>query len=373
VVGVVIGLRSTRVFIGGRFVPRDVVVADGHIAEHAPHGSVPWARDIGDARLTPGFVDLQVNGAYGHDFTTEPTAIWTVAERLPEHGVTAFCPTVITGPDGTIAAAIDVLAARPKGFVGAEPLGLHLEGPMLAPERRGVHPAEHLRQVDTSAWWPPAVRIATVAPEVAGAEVIGALAERGVIVSVGHSDVAHDEGMDAFDAGARMVTHLCNAMRPLHHREPGLVGAALDDPRVTVAMITDGIHAHPTTVRLVHRLVGPDRFVATTDAVAAAGLPPGRFVLGGTAVESDGVAVRADDGTLAGSVVTMNESVVRLANLVGLGMEASVVAHSEAPARRLGEDHRGVLEVGARADLVAFGDDGSVRLTIVGGEIVHEA
>jgi N-acetylglucosamine-6-phosphate deacetylase len=373
VVGAVIGLRSTRVLVGGRFVPRDVVVVDGRIAEHAPHGSVPWARDLGDAFLAPGLMDVQVNGAFGHDFTTDPAAIWAVAGRLAEHGVTAFCPTIITGPDGAIPAALEALADRPAGFIGAEPLGLHLEGPMLSPRRRGAHPAAHLREVDVSAWSLPSVRIVTLAPEVVGPEVVATLAHRGVVVSVGHSDVDHDAAKEAFDAGAVAVTHLFNAMAPFHHRDPGLVGAALDDDRVAVTMITDGLHVHPTTVRLVHRLVGPARFVATTDSVAAAGLPPGPSVLGGSTVNSDGTSVRLADGTLAGSTVTMNESVIRLADLVGLGMTASVVAHSTAPALLLGEGARGVLEVGARADLVALAEDGSVLLTIVAGELVHEA
>jgi N-acetylglucosamine-6-phosphate deacetylase len=369
----VIALRSTRALIGSELMARDVVVADGRVTEHAAHGSVPWARDLGDAILAPGLIDLQVNGAFGHDITADPASLWEVAARLPEHGVTAFCPTVISSSDEGIAGAIAALADRPNGFAGAEPLGLHLEGPLISPTRHGAHRLDGLGPVDPTAWSAPSVRIVTLAPEVVPAEVVRALVEAGVVVSLGHSEADHDEAMAAFDAGAGMVTHLFNAMAPLHHREPGLAGAALEDDRVIVAMITDGAHVHPTVVRLVHRLVGRERFVAVTDAMAGAGKPPGPFALGGSIVESDGLVARLADGTLAGSVVTMNESVVRLARLAGIGLEDSLIAHSTTPARLLSEHDRGELAVGVRGDLVAIDDDGTVLLTVVAGDIVHQA
>lgn len=373
-VGAVIAFSSTRVLVGGDLRPADVVVAEGRVAEVAPHASVPWAEDVGEAVVAPGLVDLQVNGAFGLDVTDDPSSLWAIAARLPEHGVTAFCPTVITAAPGTIDRALAAIADRPAGFAGAEPLGLHLEGPLINADRRGAHPLRHVGAfVDMDPWEPPAVRIVTLAPEVTGTDVVGELADRGVVVALGHTDARHDLAVAAIAAGARHVTHVFNGMRPLHHRRPGVVGAALVDDRVTVSVIADGIHLHPTTVALVARLVGPERLVAITDAMAATGMPPGAYWLGDHEVLTDGERVRLADGTLAGSVLTMAESVVRLSRFGRIGLAASLAAHSTNPARLLGEHRRGVIDVGVPADLVVLGDDGTVHRTIVGGETVHVA
>jgi N-acetylglucosamine-6-phosphate deacetylase len=366
---------STRVLVGRSLVAADVVVEAAAIVDVQAHHAVPGDRvDLGDLVLAPGLVDVQVNGAFGIDLTTEPERLWELAERLPSVGLTAFCPTIVTAVPGTIGRALEALAARPEGFVGAEPLGLHLEGPMISPSRPGAH-QRHLATglIDTSAWAFPAVRMVTLAPEVAGIGVIIDLVGRGVTVAVGHTDADFDTATAAFDAGARHATHLFSAMRPIGHRDPGVVVAALLDDRVTVAMIPDGVHAHPAVVRLVARLVGPGRLVATTDSVAAAGMPPGRHRLAGRDLYSDGHRVVLDDGTLAGSVLTPAQSVGRLAGFAHLGVAESLLAHTEVPARVVGADGRGTVAPGAVADLVALRSDGSVALALTAGAVAHRA
>ena len=365
-------LRSTRVLGPAGFTAADVVLGDGLIVDLAPHGSADGAEDLGDLVLAPGLVDLQINGAFGHDFTLDAESIWDVAERVPEHGVTAFCPTIITAPEGTIDAAVTALGARPEGFVGAEPLGLHLEGPLLNPARKGAHPEEHLRSsVDADSWAPPAVRIVTVAPEIAGADLIADLSRRGVVVSVGHTDTDAAGAAEAFAAGASHVTHLFSAMPPMLHREPGPVGAALVDAAVTVSLIVDGIHTAPETIAVAYAAVGPDRFVPITDAVAALGMPAGTHVLGSQEVTTDGSKVTLPEGTLAGSALSMPKSVENLMAFAGVDLGSSLRSHSTVPAGVVGADDRGLVEVGRRADLVVL-DETTVLRTLIAGRTAYE-
>ncbi len=365
-------LRSRQVLGPAGFIAADVLLRDGSIVGIEPHGSIDGAEDLGDLVIAPGFVDLQINGAFGHDFTTDPSSMWEVAARLPEHGVTAFCPTIITAPEGVIGAALDALADRPTDFMGAEPLGLHLEGPLLSRHRRGAHPEEHLRSsVGTEPWHPPSVRIVTVAPEVAGSDRIADLAGRGIVVSIGHTDTDAAGAAAAFAAGASHVTHLFSAMRPMLHREPGPVGVALADPRVSVSLIVDGIHVAPETIAVTHAAVGSDRFVPITDAVAALGMPPGTHELGAQEVTSDGSMVTLADGTLAGSALSMPESVANLVAFAGVGLADSLRSHSTVPADVVGTDDRGRVEVGRRADLVVLDGTNVVR-TLIAGRIAYE-
>lgn len=365
-------LRSRRVLGPAGFVAADLVLGDGVIAGVEPYGSVGGAEDLGDLVIAPGFVDIQINGAFGHDFTLDPASIWEVAARLPEHGVTTFCPTVITAPEGAIEAAIAAFGARPDDFRGAEPLGLHLEGPLLSAARKGAHPEVHLRSsADTDSWAPPAVRLVTVAPEVAGTELISDLSARGITVSIGHTDSDAAGAAEAFAAGASHVTHLFSAMAPMLHRDPGPVGAALVDPDVTVSLIVDGIHTAPETIAITYAAAGPGRFVPITDAVAALGMPPGTHVLGAHEVTTDGSKVTLSDGTLAGSALSMPESVANLMSFAGVDLDASLRSHSTVPAGVVGADDRGLIEVGRRADLVVL-DDTTVLRTLVAGRAAYE-
>ncbi len=356
-------ITGGTVLRGGRWVEEDLVCRDGRVADGPPSGA-PGSRLV-DARglvVAPGFVDLQCNGGHGVDVTREPARLWELAEALPRHGVTAWLPTVVSAPDGAIDAALAALqAGPPPGWCGAVPLGLHLEGPFLSPSARGAHRAEHLRslRLEAVAGWSRAagVAVVTLAPELPGApEVVAALAERGVVVSLGHTHATADEVRRAVDAGARWVTHLFNAMAPLHHREPGLVGVALSDERLVVGLIADGVHVAPEVVAVAQRALGP-RLTLVTDAVAPMGTDG--------ADPASGVGL--PDGTLAGSALPMDRAIRNLRAFSGCPPEAALAAAATAPARLLGDGSRGELAPGRRADVVLLTAGLDVVGTWVGG------
>lgn len=360
--------------------PGYVRIAAGAVAE-VGEGPPPARPDIelGDGVLVPGLVDLQVNGYFGHDLVDADAAGWaTVVRRLPETGCTAFLPTFITAPIETLAAALRRAAALRPGLPrGARVLGVHLEGPFLSPRRRGAHNEKWL--VDPT---PEAVeelldagrgvlRLVTLAPERdGGMAAVRRLAAAGVLVSVGHSDATADQVAAAADAGARKVTHLFNAQRPMHHREPGVPGRALTDPRLTSGLIADLHHVAAPVCRIAFA-AAPGRICVVTDAAAAAGMPPGRYELGGEPVElpAAGPPLR-QDGTIAGSALRMDAAV---ANLVaaGVGLLDAVEAASRVPADLVGRPDLGRIAPGATADLVWLDDDLRTRATWVGGETVY--
>ncbi|MDH5615651.1 MAG: amidohydrolase family protein, partial [Acidimicrobiia bacterium] len=247
-------IHGGRVLTFDGMVESDLGSEDGLICRPVP-GRADVIIDAEGLLVAPGLIDLQTNGGFGHDFTADPSAIWEVGRQLPVTGVTSFLPTVITSPaDQRVAALQSIAAGPPPQYRGARVLGLHFEGPMLAPERRGTHEPAHLRlpDLDVVDGWGRAegIRLVTLAPELAGAEVvIRALLDRGVVVAAGHSAATYQEGVAALESGLTHGTHLFNGMPPLAPREPGLVGALLEDPDASVAVIVDGIHLHPATIR----------------------------------------------------------------------------------------------------------------------------
>ena len=366
---------------GGLRPATDLIVRGGRIAEIGPVLDIPPGPPTLDAKglvVAPGFVDLQCNGAGGIDLTAEPERLWDVAALLPRWGVTAWLPTIVTSPEANRHRALAALAqGRPSDDDApvALPLGLHFEGPFLSSERKGAHVARHLAPPEMAAidgWSHDAgVRLVTLAPELPGAlEVMRALVDRGVVVSLGHSMATAAEASAGVDAGARWATHLFNAMPPLHHRDPGLAGVALTDERLGVGLIADGLHVHPLMVMLAARALGP-RLTLVTDAVAALGMPPGVVRLGGMEALSDGEGVRLPDGTLAGSNLSMDDAVANLMAFAGTTLIDAVAAATRAPAAVLGLDHeRGVLAPGAVGDLVLLDPDGvGVVATVIGGRV----
>lgn len=363
------------------YVDALVLIDDGRIAaveqgDRTLPGDIP-IHDASGLLLVPGFLELQLNGGFGLDFTADPNTIWTVAAELPRYGVTAFLPTVITSPADTVRRAQQVLAdGPPAGFGGAAALGLHLEGPFLNPAKKGAHNPAYLRAPDVTAvagWSPEAgVRLVTLAPELPGApEVIDALVGRGVVVSAGHSLATHDQATAAFALGVRYVTHLFNAMPAIHHREPGLVAAALADPRVTVGIIPDGLHVHPALVDVVWRATGANRLNVVTDAMAALGMPPGEYVLGDYDVAVDEVSARLPDGTLAGCIMSLDDILRNLTAFTGCTLGEALATVSTTPARLLGlDDHKGRIAPGYDADLVLLTPDMRVVETFVNGQSV---
>lgn len=365
---------------GGLPVVGDTTPAAGSVPAPSPPGATRL--DATGLLVAPGFIDLQCNGAMGVDITAEPDRLWEVAAALPRWGVTAWLPTVVSSPSTARVRARAALAAgseHPRPC--ATPLGLHLEGPFLAPGRRGAHTRRHLALpstavVDDEGWSPDAgVALVTLAPELSGAlEVVRELVARGVVVSAGHTAATAAEATAAVDAGVRYVTHLFNAMGPLHHREPGIAGVALTDDRVRVGLIADGLHVHPAMVAMAARALG-DRLSLVTDAVAALGMPAGPVRLGdlsAAAVAGADGAVRLPDGTLAGSTLSLDAAVRNLVEFAGVPLAGAVGAVTSTPAAVLGLADRGVVAPGAVGDLVLLTPAGQVVATVVGGRVAHD-
>ena len=349
--------------VDGRLVPGDVALDGDRIEAVGLDG--PNGRGI----AAPGFVDLQVNGFAGVDFLgTDADGFAAAGEALLETGVTSYLPTFITTEEGDL---VEALHSVPADAPGARILGVHLEGPFLSPRRLGTHGPAARRDPDPAllerllAAGP--VRLMTLAPELPGAlELIDLLHGRGVTVSLGHSDATAAEARAAFDRGVRTVTHVFNAMRPLGHRDPGIVGAALGRPDVVVQAIVDGVHLDPEIVRLLWRLAA-GRLALVTDAIAGAGLGDGTYALGEIEIVVADDVVRREDGVLAGSALTMIEAVRNLV-AVDVPLERALEAATAVPARALGDPRLGRLDVGGRADLVVLDDALEVVRTIVGGE-----
>jgi len=359
------------------------VRVEGGVIADVGHGASPGAADVdlADGILAPGFVDLQVNGYYGVEFQIADAASWaSVAGRLAETGTTAFLPTMITAPVDEMAAAVRSAAAfLPDLSGGARILGVHIEGPFIALGRRGAHNPEWITDPTPAAIGEllragaGVVRMLTLAPERPGAlAAIEQLTSAGVLVSVGHSDAVGSQVAAAADAGARKVTHLFNAQRPLGHREPGVVGQALTDPRLTSGLILDLHHVTAPAAKIAFASA-PGRIVLVTDAAACAGMPPGEYLLGGEPITlpgGDGEPPVRADGTLAGSALRMDRAV---ANAVWLGVpvDAAIAAATRIPADLIGRPDLGRLAPGAAADLVWLAPDLSVRATWVGGRLAY--
>jgi N-acetylglucosamine-6-phosphate deacetylase len=331
---------------------------------------------VTDGWIAPGFIDLQINGAFGRQFTSAED-VRLVRGRLPEFGVTSFLPTLVSAPEEVLVEQIRAVGEATKGD-GARVLGVHLEGPFLNPERAGAHEPKFLRlpsveEMERLLEAGP-VRMVTVAPELPGAlEVIRLLREREVVVAVGHTMVSYEETVAAVDAGARYATHLFNAMPRLHHRAPGAVGACLGDDRVTVGVIADGEHVHPAVLRIVWRAKGTERTTLVTDAVAALGMPDGRYPLGQMRVVVERGVPRTTSGALAGTTLGMSRAVANMATFAGCAVHDAVAMATAVPARVLGGQlDLGRLLPGYHADVVVLERDMTVRLAMVSGQIVFE-
>lgn len=326
--------------------------------------------------LTPGFIDLQVNGGFGHDFTQEPHTMWQVAAQLPQYGVTAFLPTIITSPLEKIIQAQEAITQRPLAFHGAQPLGLHLEGPFLNPDKKGAHNPRHLRPPNAGgyeAWSQDSgVRLVTLAPELPGAlELIHSLGSRGIVVSAGHSLATYEEARKALENGIRYGTHLFNAMPPLHHRRPGLAGALFDSD-VPVGLIADGIHVHPALVRLAWQVLGPQRLNLVSDAMAALGMGPGRYQLGDLPIAVDNERATLPDGTLAGSILSLDQALRNLQQFTACSLVEALQTVTLTPATLLGLERKGRIAAGYDADLVLMTNEQEITMTFVAGKKVYE-
>ncbi len=340
------------------------IAAAGSGRETAP--GADDSMDLGGGRLVPGFIDLHGHGGGGHSYDDGGAELAQALTAHRRHGTTRSVISLVANPLGELRERLAEIAA----LTASDPLvlGSHLEGPFLAPGQRGAHNAEFLRAPDPDSVESlldaaaGTLRQLTIAPELPGAlEVIGELAASGVLVAVGHTEAGYEQTRAAFDAGARMLTHAFNAMPGIHHRAPGPVLAALDDPRVTLELILDGRHVHPEVARLAFEQA-PGRVALITDAMAAAAAPDGDYRLGSLNVTvRGGLAVLSGTSTIAGSTLTQDVALQLALAEVGLAPAAAVAALTSVPARALGlGDRFGLLEPGYAADAVAIADDGTV-------------
>ena len=374
---------------GGRVVTLDAVLDDAwvhvaggqivEIAERRPAADVPVV-DLGGAWLLPGYIDLHVHGGGGHSVASSPEAMDAAVAYHRTRGTTATLVSLVTAPVDELvaqagwAAALTRRGPTPRGCV----LGSHLEGPFLSPRRRGAQNAAHMIAPDGEilerliAAGEGELRMMTLAPELDGAlALIPRLRQQGIVAAIGHSDATYEEARAAIRAGADHATHLFNGMGPLHHRTPGLVGAALE-AGIPCELINDGRHVHPAVITLVCRLI--DCPVLITDAIDATGVGDGTFDLGGLAVHvQDGEARLASTRSLAGSTLTMDEALRRAVQDSGLPIEEAAAAAATNPARVLGLDDRlGSIAPGRRADLVVLDDGLAVGRVMAAGEWLSE-
>jgi N-acetylglucosamine-6-phosphate deacetylase len=346
----------------------DLNVVDGVIAEESKaRGHV---LDVSGLKIVPGYIDLQINGGWGFDLAQDPASMWSVSERLVEVGVTSFLPTLTTNGYSRWKEALRVWQEGPvlaPIHRGADAVGWHFEGPWLAPSRHGAHNRELLQPIPSSvpADYSPAngIRLVTLAPELTRALGMAAeLRRNGVVVACGHSEATGAQAVAGFEHGISLGTHLFNAMSGLSHREIGLAAALLLADKVYISLIVDGVHVDPEMVKLAWRL-GKRRLIAISDAVA---------FMGTGAASATGGAVRLYDGTLAGSAIGIDHAVRNLMSFTGCSLADAVATATSVPARCLGLNDRGRIEVGRRADLVGLDDEANVVLTMVAGDLVWD-
>jgi N-acetylglucosamine-6-phosphate deacetylase len=371
-------ILADRVFDGQRWHPEAaVVVREGRVARIGPLAEIPknWpqTRLPKAAFLAPGFIDLQVNGGGGVLLNDQPTAdgMRAIARAHRQFGTTGCLPTLITDTRERVQAAI-AAARSVSGRDGV--IGLHLEGPFISPKRPGVHRSDRIAQpaagdLEQLCELARAGRsMVTLAPECVPAGFVRTLAASGVRVSIGHSEASAATVMQAIADGATGVTHLFNAMPPLSAREPGIVGAALAENRLTAGLIVDGIHVDPISVRAAFAAKGCERIALVTDAMPTVGASLDHFELVGRTIRLANGRLTTEEGTLAGAHLDMAMAVRNAVRLAQLALEDALRAASLTPARFLGLDkERGTLAAGARADLVALSDDLNVVGTWVAG------
>ncbi|PTX55168.1 N-acetylglucosamine-6-phosphate deacetylase [Melghirimyces profundicolus] len=334
---------------------------------------------VASGTIWPGLIDLHVHGTGGADVMDgTPEALETISRTLASYGVTAFLATTVTMDRLRLQKALANVAKAGSRLSGARVLGVHLEGPWICPARCGAQNPDYVVDPgpqDAEWVWKASgggLRIVTLAPERPGAlDLVRKLAEHGVVVSAGHTSATYREMETAIEAGVSHVTHAFNAMTGLHHREPGVAGAALTDDRLTVELIGDGFHVHPAAVKLLARAKQPDGLILISDGIRAVGRPDGIYELGGLKVTARNGKAVLEDGSLAGSLLTLDRAVYNTADYAGIPLWQAVRMASLAPAKRLGlEGEMGSLEPGKRADLVVTDGDGRVSRVFVGGREV---
>lgn len=364
---------NAKILIDHEFQEGELWVRGGKIA--MPEQFADETIDLGGSFLAPGYLDLQINGAFGVDFSLQPQRVDGVAKEISKYGVTGFLPTIVSSEAEKYNGKFSRL--RPRKTEGAEILGIHLEGPYFSAKYNGAHNPDFLQlafEPDQSVYMDlEGVKMITLAPEIPGGiALIRAMKDRGILVSAGHTNATFLEMQDAIDAGVGLVTHLFNAMRPFHHRELGVVGSALIDPGLDYSLIVDGIHILPETVQLAWQL-NPKGLFLVTDATAALGLENGAYRLGAAVIEVvDGRVYAQGTNVLAGSSLSLDQAVRNLCAFTGCSIADAIEAASTKPAKLLGiYPKKGALYVGSDADFIVLDDELYVQATYVNGKQVY--
>jgi N-acetylglucosamine-6-phosphate deacetylase len=335
--------------------------------------------DSGGAIVMPGFIDVHTHGGGGYNLhTTSVDEILAYTRWAPATGVTSFLVSVVGTPgalpEPQLHAAVEAIK---RAGVGAEPLGIHLEGPYINVERRGAHLPSWLRMPDIQeterllALTDGQLRLIALAPELPGAAaMISRMVDAGVTVSIGHTDATYEQTLEAIQLGVTHATHCCNAMRPLHHREPGPLGAIAQSSQVHGELITDGVHVHPAMLRIMVKILGIERTIVVTDALAAAGIGDATFEFAGQPAQVVRGVARLEDGTITGSILTMDQALRNILQMTGVTLPQAASMLTWNPARSIHVDQRkGLLQPGFDADLLVFDSDLELQATICRGEI----
>ena len=377
----IVNARYPLLWEGSSFVAGSLALAEGRIVGDDFAYPRPDALhfDAAGCVVLPGFIDLHIHGSAGHDtMDATPESLPAISVFLAQHGVTSFTPTTMTAPHlSTLAALRNVSAALAQPMPGAAILGVHLEGPYISPLYPGAQAKENIRPANLTEFGEllaaGPVALITLAPEEPGAgALIEAALAAGVGVIIGHSAASYEQAVAAFARGIRQATHTFNAMTALHQRKPGVVGAVLTDERIFAQLIADTVHVHPAAMAVLARCKGPDRLLLITDAIRATGLPDGKSELGGQPVFVRDGQCRLADGTLAGSILTMDAALRHFLAATGWPLEKAWPVTSRTPAAALGIGNQyGSIASGYRADLVVLDASLEVVATIVGGRIVY--
>lgn len=361
-----------KLALGQHLESGTIVIENGRIVrivrELLPNGNLP--AQVFDADIvSPGMIDLQVNGALGLEVSESAEAIETISTWMLDSGVTGWLPTIITSPEASYSGVFERWS-EVNPAIGATPLGLHLEGPFLSSTKKGAHRADWIDDVDDSLldFWldQSGISLVTVSAEREGnLERIRKLVANGILVSLGHTNATFEQFEAGVDAGARKATHLFNAMSSIHHRQPGAMVAAMLDDRITAGLIPDGVHSHPASIRLAIRTKGVDRIAIVSDMMAACGHGPGVYTLGGREVTVTETTATLEDGTLAGSILTMDEAIRNVVSWTDASIGEALHMATKVPANLLGIEDRGTIRVGSRADLVLWDVDLHVQQTLI--------
>lgn len=378
-----------RLIISGNIILKDKIIENGiliiegkkisFIGEKSKTNIVHIDYDNNENYISPGFIDIHIHGSIGKDFLDcEYEDIEKISLFLAQNGVTGYLPTIVTAPLESMRFAVEKMEKYIQNQkTGAKILGIHLEGPFLNPKYKGAQREDCIIKpnLDTLKYLlSPNLKIMTIAPEVEGAfEIIEFLKKNNIIVSAGHTDANLDETKKAIETGVSHITHLFNGMRPLHHREPGIIGAALTEDELSVELIADGFHLGDIILKLVYKTKPKDKIILVTDAMMAAGLSDGEYSLAGQKVIVKNGKATLESGSLAGSTLSMIKAVLNFKEKVGVKLEDAVFMASYSPAKLLGlENKKGSLEIGKDADITIFDKDFNIKMTIVEGKVVYK-